>query len=93
MGNLEQEYQAKKFRKLISGDDTLSKEEKDKILDAINKLCNNYMHKLRLRLLIHEVEIILRKPEHIQAKRGFVGLVRLYGKRHEVIDIFNHLKR
>lgn len=93
MGNLEQECHAKRLRKLISGDDTLSKEEKDKILDAINKLCNNYMHKFRLRLLIYEVEIILRNPEHVQAKRGFVGLVRIYGKKSEIVDIFNHLKR
>ena len=92
MGDLEQKYQAKKLRKLISDDDTLSKEEKDKILDAISKLCNNYKHKLRLRLLIHEVEIILRNPEHIQAKRGFIGLVRIYGRKHKVVDIFNHLK-
>lgn len=93
MENLEQKKQAKRLRKMISNDNTLSKEDKDMILDAINKLCNEYPHRFRLRTLVHQVEIKLRNPEHIQAKRGFVGLIKLYGKRNEVVDIFNHLKR
>jgi hypothetical protein len=93
MENLEQKKQAKRLRKMISNDNTLSKEDKDMILDAINKLCNDYIHRFSLRTLVHQVEIKLRNPEHIQAKRGFVGLIKLYGKRNEVVDIFNHLKR
>ena len=84
----------KKYRKLISSDSTLLKEENELILDVLNKLSNKtYNKKFALRLKIYEVEILLRKPEHIQAKRGFVSMVKLLGKRNEVIDIFNHLPK
>ena len=85
---------AKKCRKLISSDSTLLLEERELILDVLNKLTMNSCNKrFGLRLQIHEAEILLRKPEHIQAKRGFVSMVNLLGKRNEVIDIFNHLHK
>lgn len=85
---------AKKFRKLISTDTTLLLEEKELILDVINKLSiESYNKRFVLRLQIHEVEVLLRKPEHIQAKRGFYSMVKLLGKRNEICDIFNHLPK
>ena len=64
------------------------------LVKKYRKLSNKtYNKKFALRLKIYEVEILLRKPEHIQAKRGFVSMVKLLGKRNEVIDIFNHLPK
>ena len=91
MDNLDKKRQSKRFRKMISSDNTLLQKYRDKIFDAINKLCNYYPNRFKLRLLIHEIEIILRNPEHIQAKRGFVGLIKIYGKRNDVVDIFKHI--
>lgn len=94
MISLEQKMLAKTFRQLISTDNTLSKENKELILDVINKLSwDFYKKRFQLRLQIHEVEMLLRKPEHIQAKKGFVHMVKLLGKRNEVVDIFNHLTK
>lgn len=94
MITLDKKSLAKKFKKLISSDSTLSVEEKDLILDVLNKLSiDSYDKRFVLRLQIHEVEILLRSPEHIQAKRGFVSMIKLLGKRNEVIGIFNHIPK
>ena len=94
MITLDKKPLAKKFRKLISSDSTLSEEEKNVILDVLNKLSiESYNKKFALRLQVHEVEILLRSPEHIQAKRGFISMVKLLGKRNEVIGIFNHIPK
>ena len=85
---------AKKFRRLISTDSTLLVEERELILDVLNKLSiESYNKRFALKLQIHEVEILLRRPEHIQAKKGFISMVKLLGKRNEVIDVFNHLPK
>ena len=94
MITLDKKPLAKKFRKLISSDSTLSVEEKNVIFDVLNKLSiESYNKKFALRLQVHEVEILLRSPEHIQAKRGFISMVKLLGKRNEVIGIFNHIPK
>ena len=94
MTTLDKKPLAKKFRKLISSDSTLSVEEKDLILNVLNKLSiDSYNKRFALRLQIHEVEILLRNPGHVQAKRGFISMIKLLGKRNEVIGIFNHIPK
>ncbi len=86
---LEQKKYSRRLRKLISCDETISKEDRVKILDAINDLCNdNDKNRFKCRIKIREVESILKNKEHIQARKGFFGMVKLYKKRSVINDIF-----
>lgn len=89
MTTLEQKKLSRSFRKLISHDETLSKEDRVKMLDAINILCDdNNKKRFKCRMKIREVESLLKNREHIQARRGFFGMVKLYKKRDIIKDIF-----
>lgn len=80
---------SRRFRKFISCDETLSKKDREKILDAINNLCyENIKNKFACRIKIQEVKSLLKNEEHIQARRGFFGMVKLYKKRYVINDIF-----
>lgn len=89
MTTLEQKKLSRSFRRLISHDETLSKEDSVKILDAINNLCDDINKKrFKCRIKIREVESLLKNKEHIQARRGFFGMVKLFKKRDIIRDIF-----
>lgn len=89
MTTFEQKKLSRSFRRLISHDETLSKEDSVKILDAINNLCDDInKKKFNCRIKIREVESLLKNKEHIQARRGFFGMVKLFKKRDIIRDIF-----
>ena len=90
MISLEQKKHSRRLRKLISSDVTLSKTDRDKILDAINILCDdNFKDRYKQRMKVREIESLLNNNEHIQAKKGFFGMVKLYKKREVINSIFS----
>ncbi|MBO4464085.1 MAG: hypothetical protein J5797_07815 [Prevotella sp.] len=88
----ERKQMLKKYRKLISADPSFSKEEKEIILDVLNKLSWDFYKKsFSLRIQLRQVKLLLNKPEHSQAKKHFVHCVYLLGKREVAIDVFSQL--
>lgn len=87
MTSLEQKKYSRSLRTLISSDETLDIQIREKILDAANKLSNEqFKDRFKLRMLIREIKPFLNR-NHVKAWKGFVGIVKLYNKRNEIKDI------
>lgn len=80
-------FHSERLRKLIANDETLETKIREKILDAVNKLSDEqYKNRFKLRLLIREIKPFLNH-NHLNAWKGFVGMVKLYKKRDEIRDV------
>lgn len=87
------EVQIKKMKKLISSDDNLSSKEREMIFDALRLLCNDKNpNRFKQRIKIHEVKIMLNNPDYKTARKGFLNIIKLYGKKAEVYDIIGKIK-